>query len=142
MGEFSRKEFFQRNGASGPRTRATSTQVIDGKVSQGDDAVFIREETAFIDQDSTTRKTVVYYSRLCNCGGLIGQKNPLQGQCQHRGCAVFLCSQCLRRCCRCGRTVCARHSTQYQDGQIYCSRCRPIKWLRLFFDIGAKENEK
>ncbi len=145
MGEFNRKNVFRQSGRGGPRTRATTGQVIDGKVSQGDSATFIREESTFLDEDLTTRKVSLHYSRLCDCGRLISQKNSLHGQCQHCDCEKFLCAECVRVCRKCGRTVCSQHSVEL-DEDAYCRRCAPTRvlWkiMSVFFDLESKENGK
>jgi len=138
--EKSRQDFLKLLAKSNPRTLNTFIQVIEGKISEKDDAPFIKDVMTFLAPDLTTRQVTFLSSRLCDCGRLISQKNTLQGKCQHRGCSKYVCAECSKTCC--GRTLCPRHYSEGRDGEIRCSRCRPIAWLKAFFDIGREGSEK
>ena len=140
MNERTREEFLRLLAQCDPKTRKTTMGGGGGRVS-ADRVSYIKEELSFIEQDGTTREVTFIESGVCDCGKLVTAKNPLKGTCQHPGCNNATCSECARTC-RCGRNFCPHHATIYRDGSIYCDRCKPIKWLRLFFGIaegGRKE---
>ena len=134
MNERTREDCLRLLRQSNPRQRSTTINSIEGYVEE-DEIGFVREEMSFIEQDLTVRRITHNSSRLCSCNQLITAKNPLTGRCQHPGCRAFTCAGCVR-VCRCGRVCCPRHATVYADQEIYCRRCRPLKWLKMFFDIG------
>lgn len=138
MEKLTRDALLEHLKSCNPKTLTTFLQVIDGKVSEQDAAPFIREEASFIDEDMTTRRVTLLASRLCDCGKLISQKNPLLGKCDlcHKR---YVCASCSRVCCRCSRTVCRADSTKYKDGSVYCKSCRPVKWIKMFFDIDERQ---
>ena len=141
MNERSRRDFLELLSRSNPRTRSTTMQAVEGRASE-DGLQFVKEEMSFLAPDLTTRKVVFVSSRVCDCGRLISQENALAGACQSPGCANFTCKECSRVCSRCGRMFCPDHCTVYGDGEVFCTRCKPIKWLRLFFDLGKMEVRK
>jgi len=126
-----------------PRTRKTVMRVIEGKVDQ-DGAAFIQEQLNYIAPDMTVRSVDVISSRTCSFGHLQDQQTRLVASCEI--CQAYTCSapgcSFSFSCCHCGRAVCKRHGHLYSDGEVYCSRCRPIKWLKMFFDIGKKEEKR
>jgi len=137
MNEKNLEDFLQSQAQSKPSLRKTFLQVVEGKVSDKDDAPFVREELAFV-ENMITRQVTFLSSRLCDCGKLISQKNSLLGKCQFSGCNKYVCTECLRVCCRCGISYCAEHTKTYRDGEVYCLNCRPFKWAKIFFGIDAK----
>ena len=139
MAKESVEEIFRRFEQSNPRQQTTSISSIEGKASE-DSVGFTKEQLSFVQPDFTTRTVVITSSRTCDCGRLLSP-NSLVGTCQHNGCKCFVCSECAR-ICRCGKTFCPRHATIYRDGEIYCSTCKPFKWLKIFFCIGNERKEK
>jgi len=140
MAKESIEEILRRFEQSNPRQQTTSISSIEGKASE-DSVGFTKEQLSFIQEDLTTRSVVITSSRLCNCGKIITQKTSLAGSCQNRGCKNLVCSECIRTC-RCGKTFCPKHAKIYRDGEIYCSTCKPFKWLKIFFCIGNGRKEK
>jgi hypothetical protein len=122
---------------SHPRTRKTVMRVIEGKADQ-DDAAFIQEQLSFIEPDMTVRQVDFISSRTCSFGHLQDQQTRLVAVCEM--CGVYTCSTpgCSFTCIRCGRALCRKHAHVYADGEAYCSGCRFMKWLRIFFDVGRK----
>ena len=140
MAKESVEEIFRQFERSNPRQQTDKIYTVEGKVSE-DNIGFTNVQLSFLQPDFTTRSVVVTTSRTCDCGRLISQKNSLVGTCQKKGCNHFTCSECTRTC-RCGKTFCPKHATIYRDGEIYCSRCKPFKWLRIFFSIANGKKEK
>lgn len=141
MNEKTREDFLRLLAQCDPKVRKTTVGGVGGRASR-DRVHFVKEELAFVQADNTVREVTFVESGLCDCGKMITLKNPLKGTCQNPGCQRCVCAECFRVCSRCGRTYCVRHSTVYRDGSIYCNRCRPVKWLKLFFGIednGRKE---
>lgn len=140
MNEKTRQDFVDLLNRSNPRQRKTSMQSVEGKVSD-DGVTYIREEINMVTPDMTARQVVFQSSRVCDCGQVLGQDNPLKGTCQHPGCKHFVCQSCSRTC-PCGRTVCYRHSRQI-SGVYYCKRCYRIRLLinmfKWFFDIDREK---
>ncbi len=141
MNEKSRRDFIDLLSQCTEKNRKTTMGVVGDRVSR-DHVNYVKEELQFMAPDMTPREVTLVVSTMCDCGKLLSQKNVLQGRCQHPGCTRYVCSDCSRVCRRCERTVCSQHSKLYGDGEIYCNRCRPLKWLKLFFDVGGKEKEK
>ncbi len=144
MAKESEEDIFRLFGESTPRQRTSNIYRIGEKVSE-DNVGFAKEELSFIEPDFTTRTVVSVSSRICDCGKLISQKNPLAGRCQRRRCNQFTCSECVRTCSRCGATFCPGHVSLCGDGESYCRQCQPIRQLlaglKWFFDIG-KQGER
>ena len=141
MAENTRDELLELLKKCNPRTRSTTMQAVEGRASE-DKVGYVKEELSFMEPDFTTRRVTFISSRICDCGKLVSQDNALAGVCQYHGCTRFTCKECTRVCSRCGRMFCPDHGTVYRDGDIFCTRCRPIKWLRLFFDLGKKKVSK
>jgi hypothetical protein len=141
MDEKTREELLELLKQCNPRQRSTIIQVIEGRASE-DNVGYIKEELAFLEPDMTTRRVTFMSARQCDCGKVVSAKNPLTGVCQHPGCKKFTCSECSRICVRCNRTCCSDHSSIYPDGEVYCRRCRFLKWLKIFFDIGNERSKK
>jgi len=135
--EKTRDELLELLKKSNPRTRSTTIQAVEGRASE-DKVGYIKEQLSFVEEDMTTRQVTFISSRLCDCGKLVSQENVLIGACQHPNCTSFTCKECSRVCSYCHRNFCTRHVILYRDGEIFCVRCRPIKWLRLFFDLPRK----
>lgn len=112
-------------------------QNVGGPVSD-DNTGYIKQEMSLIDADMTPRQVTLYSMRSCSCGKLVTEGNPIQGRCQHRNCANFNCSECVRTCQRCRRNFCSRHVTRFGPDEVYCSRCLPFKIigasLKMFFN--------
>ena len=140
MDHVSGKELKEQMKKSPVRTRHTTVQEVEGFAS-ADKVGYVKEEMSFLETDGTAREVTFISSRLCDCGRLLGQENPIFGTCQHRGCTGFTCSECARTCTRCGGTFCPVHATVYRDGEIFCHRCKPIKWLKLFFGVNSERNK-
>lgn len=140
MNEKTRHDFLQLLQKCHPRQRATSVQTIEGRAS-ADGVAYTKEELSFLEPDLTTRKVTLFAAKQCDCGLIISAKNTLKGICQHPRCRRYCCSDCAL-VCRCGRVFGPCHATQYKDGDVYCYRCRPVKWLKLFFDIHNLESQK
>lgn len=140
MPENTREELLELLKRCNPKQRSTIIQAIEGRASE-DKVGYIKEQMSFIEPDMTTREVTFLSARVCDCGKLVSQKNPLTGVCQHLGCDKFTCTECAR-VCRCGKTFCPCHAAVYRDGEIYCRRCRPIKWLKVVFDIGNERRKK
>ena len=111
-------------------------QIIEGKVSENDATTFIREKLSFMEADMTPRELTLVSSRLCDCGALLGDKNRLVGKAEC--CGVFTCEMCRIQCMHCGKIICRRHGITYSDGEVYCWRCKPIKWGKILLDIGKR----
>lgn len=137
MDEKTRDELLELLKKCNPRIRSTTIQAVEGRASE-DKVGYIKEQLSFVEEDMTTRQVTFISSRLCDCGKLVSQENTLIGTCQHSNCTSFTCKECARVCSNCGRMFCPHHVTLYRDGDIFCVRCRPIKWLRLFFDLPRK----
>jgi len=141
MTERSRRDFLELLAKCNPRTRSTTMQAVEGRASE-DKVGYIKEELSFLEPDLTTRRVTFISTRVCDCGKLVSQENALAGACQFPGCTNFTCKECARVCSRCRRMFCPGHYSSYVDGDIFCARCKPIKWLLLFFDLGKKEVRK
>jgi hypothetical protein len=137
MPENTRDDLLKLLKQCNPRTRSTTIQAIEGRVSE-DRVAYVKEQLSFLEPDLTTRQVTFISSRVCDCGKLATQENTIVGACQHRGCSKFVCKECSRICSRCGKIFCPHHSTVYRDGEISCYSCKPFKWLRLFFDLPRK----
>jgi hypothetical protein len=141
MAKESVEEIFRRFEQSNPRQQTDRIYNIEGKVSE-DNIGSTNVQLSFLQPDLTTRSVVIASARTCDCGKLVSQKNSIAGICQHRGCTNFTCSECVRVCCRCGRVCCPGHASVYGGVEIYCHRCRPLKWIKIFFDVGNDRKEK
>jgi hypothetical protein len=135
--EKTRDELIELLKKCNPRTRSTTIYGVEGRASE-DKVGYIKEQLSFLEPDFTMRQVTFVSSRVCDCGTLISQENALAGVCQHPGCTKFVCIRCRRVCWRCNKTYCSEHASVYKDGETSCRRCRPIKWLRMFFDLGKK----
>lgn len=141
MNERGRADFLNLLRDSSPRQRSTTMHTVEGHVDE-DGVGSITEELSFIEPDGMTVRRVTHHSsRLCTCNQLLTAKNTLKGRCQRPGCRAFTCAGCVR-ICRCGRVCCPRHATVYADQEVYCRRCRPLKWIKMFFDIGNERKER
>ena len=131
MGKMSREDLLKLLAKCNPRTRKTVIRVVEGRVSQ-DDAAFIQEQVSFIEPDMTVRTVDFISSRLCDAGHAIDQQTRLIGQCQHNHCSVYVCSHPGGgfTCGRCGMVLCRRHAWLCGESEAYCSRCRPLVFLR------------
>jgi len=140
MNEKTRKDFIDLLSKCSARNRKTTIGAVGGRAS-ADNVNYIKEEIQVIAPDMTPREITLVESRVCSCGKLLTAQNPISGICQHPGCANFTCAQCVKVCSRCGLTFCPHHVSVYGNGngEVYCRRCRPLKWAKLFFDIGGKE---
>lgn len=134
MAKESIEEIFRQFEQSNPRQQSDKIYSVEGKISE-DNIGSTNVQLSFLQPDLTTRSVAITSARLCDCGRLISQ-NTLQGKCQHRGCSRYVCAECSRTCC--GRILCPRHYKEGRNGRVYCSRCRIIVWLKLFFDIGER----
>lgn len=134
------KELKERMKKSPVRTKETTVQEYKGPASEKR-LGYVKEGMSFLETDGTAHQAVVFSTYGCDCGRLLNQKNSMTGTCQRHGCTRFTCSECVRTCTRCGRTFCPGHASIYRDGEIYCTGCKPVKWLKLFFGIGY-EREK
>jgi len=138
MAKKTRDEILEYLKTCSPRARNTVIQMIEGKVSENDAATFVKETLSFMESDLTPRQLTFVSSRLCDCGKLVSQENPLHGKCQHLGCTRYICASCVRVCEHCKKTYCGRHSKQYKAGDTYCIKCRGHKWCRILFDISKR----
>jgi hypothetical protein len=52
-------------------------------------------------------------------------------------CGAVLCSMpgCSATCSACGQACCTKDRRTYADGEVYCTRCIPIRWWRLWWGI-------
>ena len=141
MAKESIEEILRQFEQSNPRQQTDRIYAVEGKVSE-DNVGSTSLQLTYLQPDLTTRSVFINSARTCDCGKLVSQKNLVAGACQHGGCNHFTCSECMRVCCRCGRVFCPEHSSVYAGEEIYCHRCRPIKWLKAFFDIGNERKEK
>jgi hypothetical protein len=123
-----------------PRTRKTVLRVLEGKASQ-DGVAFVQERMDFMEPDLTVRSVDLVVSRTCDSGHLQDQHTHLAAVCEQ--CGAITCSTpgCSLNCVRCARALCRRHAHVYADGDVYCRACRPLKWLRLFFDLDDRKKE-
>lgn len=129
MAENTRDELLELLKRCNPRTRKTVMRVIEGKVAQ-DKAAFIQEQLNFMEPDATVRSVDFISSRTCDFGHLQDQHTRLVAVCEI--CGVHTCSTagCSYTCARCGRALCRRHASVYEDGEAYCSGCHPLVLLR------------
>jgi hypothetical protein len=134
-----REELLREMRESSPRTISTVMQTIEGFASE-DNVGYVRDEMSFMEPDATPRQVTLYSMKLCDCSALISQSNPLKGKCQSPGCGRLIRSQCSRVCI-CGGVFCPKHAKRAWDGKDYCSKCRLVNWLRLFFQIGTERKE-
>ena len=134
MAKESVEEILTRFEQSSPRQQTDKIYTVEGKVSE-DNVGSASMQLSFIQPDLTTRSVVITSSRTCNCGKLVTQKNSLVGNCQHRGCRNYTCTECSRTCSRCKKTYCPDHM-----GNTTCRRCQPVelvtRGLKWFFDVG------
>ena len=138
MAEKTRDEILEHFKTCSPRDRNTLIQTVEGKVSEDDAATFVRETLCFMESDMTTRQLTFVSSRLCDCGKLVSQENPLRGRCQHPSCTRYICGSCVQICEHCKKAYCGRHSKQYKAGDTYCITCRRYKWGRTLLEISKR----
>jgi hypothetical protein len=81
-------------------------------------------------------------SFTCDFGHYVDQKIRLVARCEV--CDRLTCEtvNCSLNCTNCGKALCRKHASLYADEEVYCRRCRPIKWLKIFFGVQRKEREK
>ena len=134
MSKLTRQQFLDEFGKGTPRTRKTTARLVEGKVDQ-DGAAFVQEVMNFVGPDLTVRQVDVISSRTCSSGHLQDQHTKLTGVCEV--CGAITCSVvgCGYTCTRCGKALCRRHAYPYGENEVYCPRCRPWKWLRLFLGL-------
>jgi len=116
-------------------------RIIGGKVSESHhiyDDHDIRSEGPNGSMDSL--KLSCSYS--CDFGHIVDQKIRLVGRCEVCGRLTCETAGCNFTCIHCGRALCRKHASVYSDDEVYCHRCRPIKWLKIFFCLRRKENNK
>lgn len=137
-----RKEFLEMLARCNAKTRKTTVATI-GEAVSSNKVSYIKEEATCLEPDMTTRQVTLMETARCDCGRILSSKdNPLEGKCQHPGCLRYVCKSCAGICSRCGKTVCHLHYKRYSDGEVYCKKCRPVKWLKVWFDIEKKDGEK
>jgi len=133
MSRMTPEELLDLFARSNPRTRKTTTRVVEGKVSE-DGTIYVQEELNFVDPSLTVRSVNLVGSRFCDSDHVLDQTTRLVARC--RMCNSLTCSApgCSHTCSRCNAPVCARHVHLYGEGEAYCSRCRPwvlARWLFL-----------
>ncbi len=129
MDEKTREELLALLQKCNPRTRRTVMHVIEGKVSQ-DNTAFIQEQLSMVEPDLTVRQVDFISSRTCDFGHLQNSATRLVAVCQV--CRRHTCSApgCSFTCVRCGVALCRQDAKTYDNGEVFCPRCRPFAWLR------------
>jgi len=129
MPERTRRDFLNLLAASNPRTRKTTTRIIEGKVSE-DDVAFVQEEMSFVQPDATVRSVNLIVSRRCDQGHLQDQQTRLVAVCEICGACTCSTPGCGFTCARCGIAICRRHASVWGQNEAYCPRCRWFALLR------------
>jgi hypothetical protein len=129
MARMTREEFLDLLARSNPRTRKTTTRIIEGRASE-DNTAFVQEELNFVDPSMTVRSVNLIATRFCDSDHVLDQTTRLVARC--RICNALTCSApgCSFTCARCRAPVCAAHIRVYDEKEAYCSRCMPLAWLR------------
>ena len=133
MARMTREEFLDLLARSNPRTRKTTTRIVEGKASE-DGAAFVQEELNCVDPSMTVRSVNLMATRFCDADHVLDQTTRLVARC--RICNALTCSApgCSFTCARCHAPVCAAHASVYGEGEAYCPRCHPralLRWLVL-----------
>ena len=133
MDPLTREELLKLLERCNPRTRKTQIYTVRGKIEDG--VASVREELSFIEPDGTVRAVEISELRSCACcGRAIGTDTHVGGVVQ--SCSSVVCANCFFVCVRCGRSLCRKDATLYGDGDVVCTSCKLVKWLRLFFSLG------
>lgn len=129
MSRMSREDFLDELGRSNPRTRRTTVRHIEGRASQ-DGALYVQEELNFVDPDLTVRSVNYIGTRTCDFGHLQDQQTRLVAVAECCGAITCSAAGCSWTCTSCSRSICRPHAKVYDNGEVYCPRCRPLAFLR------------
>lgn len=113
---------------------------IPGKKASESGQAYIQDEFKYEGPNESMDSLQVSRSFTCDFGHYIDQKIRLVARCEVCGHLTCDTPDCSMSCINCGQALCRKHASVYADGDVYCHRCRPIKWLRIFFGLRRKED--